>query len=89
MILSEIQSCLSHPQVLGLLAQEFVSSGFDVTHIVKVITATDVYQLSGLQTHVSQKESSHFARATLRGLTPEQFFDSVAEAVWLLSALPQ
>ena len=71
----------SHPQVLGLLAQEFVSSGFDVTHIVKVITATDVYQLSGLQTHVSQKESSHFARATLRGLTPEQFFDSVAEAV--------
>jgi hypothetical protein len=71
----------SHPQVLDLLTQEFVSSGFDVKHIVKVITATDVYQLSGLQTHASQEEPSHFARATLRGLTPEQFFDSVAEAV--------
>ena len=48
---------------------------------MKVITATDVYQLSSIQTHASQEESSHFARATLRGLTPEQFFDSTAEAV--------
>ncbi|HIF01359.1 MAG TPA: DUF1553 domain-containing protein [Planctomycetes bacterium] len=71
----------SHPQVLDLLAQEFVSSGFDVNHVVRVITATNVYQLSGRQTHASQAEPSHFARAALRGLTPEQFFDSVAEAV--------
>ncbi|MDG1894525.1 MAG: DUF1553 domain-containing protein [Fuerstiella sp.] len=71
----------SHPKVLDLLAQEFVTSGFDVKHIVKIITATNVYQLSGRQTHVSQDEPTHFARAALRGLTPEQFFDSVAEAV--------
>ncbi|MCP4783122.1 MAG: DUF1553 domain-containing protein [Fuerstiella sp.] len=71
----------SHPQVLDLLAQEFVSSGFDVKHVVRVITATKVYQLSGRQTHASQAEPSHFSRAALRGLTPEQFFDSVAEAV--------
>ncbi|MCP4175151.1 MAG: DUF1553 domain-containing protein [Fuerstiella sp.] len=71
----------SHPEVLDLLAEEFINSDYDVKHIVKVITATDVYQLSSIQTHASQEESSHFARATLRGLTPEQFFDSTAEAV--------
>lgn len=71
----------SHPQVLNILAEDFVSSGYDIKRLVRVITATEVYQLSSVQSHESQAEASHFARAVLRGLTPEQLFDSLAEAV--------
>lgn len=71
----------SHPEVLDLLAADFVSHGYDLRRLVRVITTTKVYQLSSEQTHASQEEPSHFARAVLRGLTPEQFFDSLAEAV--------
>ncbi len=71
----------SHPEVLQLLANDFVENNYDLKRLVRVITSTRVYQLSGRQTHESQSEPSHFARAVLRGLTPEQFFDSLAEAV--------
>ncbi|MEZ6132994.1 MAG: DUF1549 and DUF1553 domain-containing protein [Planctomycetaceae bacterium] len=71
----------SHPDVLQILAQAFVSSGYDLQHVIRIITATRVYQLSSAQSHPSQTEPQHFARSVLRGLTPEQFFDSLAEAV--------
>lgn len=71
----------SHPEVLDLLAMDFVQHDYDLHRLVKVITATRVYQLSSVQTHESQQDPVHFARAALRGLTPEQLFDSLAEAV--------
>ena len=71
----------SHPEILNVLAEDFAASGFDLKHLVRVISSTEVYQLSSEQTHESQEEPSHFARAVLRGLTPEQLFDSLAEAV--------
>lgn len=71
----------SHPEVLDLLATEFINSGYDPKHIVRVIAATKVYQLSSQQTDESQSDPVDFARASLRGLTPEQLFDSLAEAV--------
>ena len=71
----------SHPEVLDLLAKEFVDSGYDPKRLVRVIAATRVYQLSSQQTDESQGEPVDFARASLRGLTPEQLFDSLAEAV--------
>lgn len=71
----------SHPRVLDLLADDFVASGFDLKRLVRVIAATRVYQLTSRQSDPSQQEPSHFARSVLRGMTPEQLFDSLAEAV--------
>ena len=71
----------SHPKVLEILANDFVASGYDMQRLVRIIAATEVYQLSSHQSHASQEDSSLFARAVLRGLTPEQLFDSLAEAV--------
>lgn len=71
----------SHPEVLDLLAQQFVLHNFDLQYLVRAVTATGVYQRSSLQTHDSQSDPSMFARAALRGLSPEQFFDSLAEAI--------
>ena len=70
----------SHPEVLDLLAEQFAAHDFDLKFIVRTIAATRVYQTSSRQTHASQADPTQFARAALRGLTPEQFFDSLAEA---------
>lgn len=71
----------SHPEVLNLLAEQFVAHDYDLKFLVRTITATRVYQTTSRQTHASQSDPNHFARSALRGLTPEQFFDSLAEAV--------
>lgn len=70
----------SHPEVLELLAEQFVAHDFDLKFLVRTITATRVYQTTSRQTHASQTDPTQFARMALRGLTPEQFFDSLAEA---------
>jgi len=71
----------SHPEVLNLLAEQFVAHDYDLKFLVRTIAATRVYQTSSRQTHESQVDPTHFARVALRGLTPEQFFDSLAEAI--------
>ncbi len=70
----------SHPAVLQLLAEQFAAHNFDLRFLVRTITATRVYQLSSRKSHASQTEPEDFSRAALRGLTPEQVFDSLAEA---------
>lgn len=70
----------SHPEVLELLAEQFVAHDFDLRFLVRTMTATRVYQTSSRLTHPSQNDPAQFARSALRGLTPEQFFDSLAEA---------
>ena len=71
----------SHPEVLNLLAEQFIAHNYDLKFVVRTITSSRVYQTTSRQTHASQADPTNFARGALRGLTPEQFFDSLAEAV--------
>ncbi len=73
-------STASHPELLDLLAQEFVAHKFDLKFLIRAITASKAYQLTSAGTHKSQEQASLFARMPLRGLTAEQLFDSVAMA---------
>lgn len=68
------------PEVLQLLAQDFQNHGYQLDRTIRIITATKVYQLGSRKTDDSQDDPEMFARSALRGLTPEQFFDSLAEA---------
>jgi hypothetical protein len=70
----------SHPDLLDLLAQEFIDHQFDLKYIIRAITATKTYQLTSASSHSSQDQPTLFARMPLRGLTAEQLFDSVATA---------
>jgi hypothetical protein len=70
----------SHPELLEELATEFAAHNFDLKFLVRAIVNSRTYQLSSRQTHVSQSEPRLFARMSLKGLTPEQMFDSLAEA---------
>lgn len=70
----------SHPEVLDLLAREFSGHDFDVKFMIRVIAATRAYGLTSRQSDESQQTPSMFARMAVKGLTPEQIFDSIAQA---------
>jgi hypothetical protein len=73
-------STATHPELLDLLAREFVEHQFDLKFLYRAIAATRAYQLTSAATHQSQDDPTLFARMPLRGLTGEQLFDSVAMA---------
>ena len=70
----------SHPKLLDLLASEFASHNFDVRHILRSIVASDAYQRTSRQTDPSQQKPRLFSRMAVKGLSPEQIFDSLAQA---------
>ena len=71
----------SHPEILDLLAREFVAHEFDTHFLIRVLVSTRAYQLSSEQTHESQEPPELFARMQVRGLTPRQVFNSLAVAM--------
>ncbi len=67
----------SHPELLDELAREFAKHDFDLKFMIRAITMTKAYRLSSRMTDKSQDDPRHFARMALKGMTPEQVFDSV------------
>jgi len=78
----------SHPELLDLLAVQFAEHTFDVKFLIRAITSSKTYQLSSRQTHESQADPHMFARMTVKGLTAEQLFDSLATATGYFENIP-
>jgi hypothetical protein len=70
----------SHPELLDELARQFTVHDFDLKFLIRVLTASQAYQLSSLATNKTQDDPRQFARMPLRGLSAEQLFDSVSQA---------
>jgi hypothetical protein len=70
----------SHPELLDELAREFVAHKFDLRFLIRAIVGSRTYQRTSRQTHPSQADPRMFARMSVRGLSAEQLFDSLAEA---------
>jgi hypothetical protein len=66
--------------LLDDLARALVDSGFDLTHLIRGIGRSKAYQRSSARTHASQDGTPLPARMTVKALTGEQFFDSLAVA---------
>jgi hypothetical protein len=64
----------SHPELLDVLARQFVLHGYDVKYILRALTRTRVYQLSSIGR--PGPDARLFSRMAVKGLTPEQFYDS-------------
>lgn len=71
----------SHPELLDLLGREFAAHDYDFKFMTRAIMASRTYQLSSLRTDESQDTPRTFARMAVRAMTPEQIFDSLAQAV--------
>jgi hypothetical protein len=70
----------THPDLLNLLAKEFRDHQYDVKFLVRAIVSTRAYQRSSRSPSGGKQDVFYFARMPVRGLSPEQLFDSVAEA---------
>src|SRR5207248_3855217 len=69
-----------HADLLDGLAKAFAAHEFDPKFLARVITASQAYQRTSAVSHPSQRNPRLFARMPLRGLSPEQLFDSLAVA---------
>lgn len=81
----------SHPELLDLLAKEFVAHDYDVKYLIRAITFSKTYQLSSGSPEGKEKEKYDprlFARMNLKGLTGEQLHDSIMIATDTSIAAP-
>ncbi len=70
----------SHPELLDELAQQFIAHNFDLKYLIRALVASETYQRSSVADRAGQDDPHLFARMTIRGLSAEQLFDSLAEA---------
>lgn len=77
----------SHPELLDELARQFVAAQFDVKFLIRALTASRAYQLSSTQTSAGQQDPRLFAKMAVRGLSPEQIYDSFVVATGLKEPL--
>ncbi len=69
----------SHPELLDALARAFVDNHYDVKFLIRAITASKAYQrTSGIDGPADDPRL--FTRMSVKGLTAEQLYDSLALA---------
>jgi hypothetical protein len=78
----------AHTELLDELARQLVAHKYDLKFLIRAITASQAYQRTSAVSHPSQKDPRLFARMPLRGLSPEQLFDSLAEATEYRDSTP-
>jgi hypothetical protein len=71
----------AHPDLLEELARSFVESGYDLKHLIRAIVQTEAYQRQSVALNADNLDQIQlFSRMPVRGMMPEQLFDSFAEA---------
>jgi hypothetical protein len=71
----------SHPELLTLLADEFVAHQFDVKYLLREIALSDTYQrTSEVPAAMTEASPDRLLVATMKPLSPEQLAYSVLEA---------
>lgn len=74
---------ITHPELLDLLAKELVDAKFDLKHLIRIIVHTEAYhRASTSKEKAAQEDYNLFVRMPVRGMTPEQLFDSLIEATF-------
>lgn len=72
----------SHPELLNMLARQFVRSGYDTKQLVRWMCAAEPYQLTsrfGTDNHSDDPIEGQlpvFSRMYVKSMTPEQVYDS-------------
>lgn len=67
----------TNPQLLDMLADEFIKSNFDIKNLFRLITNTEAYQLSSTPNTSNKDDHDYFSRAVLRPLNSIQLANSL------------
>jgi RNA polymerase sigma factor (sigma-70 family) len=80
------ETVASHPELLTELARDFTAHRFDVKFLIRALTASRAYQMTSAGK--APEDPQLFARMPLRGLSPEQLFDSLVQATGYQETAP-
>jgi len=69
----------TNPELLDALTEHFVSSGFDLHELIRMITASRTYQLSSEPNEQNRRDEQNYSRALLRRLDAEVRFDMICQ----------
>ncbi|MBI5800871.1 MAG: DUF1553 domain-containing protein [Verrucomicrobia bacterium] len=78
----------SNPELLDYLAKEFVDSGFNTRHLMKLIAKSRTYQLSVVSHKWNEDDKINFSHATARRLPAEVLYDSLIKVTGSKSNIP-
>jgi WD40 repeat protein len=78
----------TNPELLDYLAVEFVKSGFNVRHIIRLIATSRTYQLSVSTNRWNQDDKVNNSHALARRLPAEVLLDSVYKVTGSTSKFP-
>jgi hypothetical protein len=79
----------SHPELLDLLARELVAQKFDLKFLIRAIALSKTYQLDSAYPGPKPPPLRLFARMPIKGLTPDQLFESLGRATGLRDNTPR
>jgi hypothetical protein len=71
----------TNPELLDALARDFVKSGYDVKHLIRVICNSSAYALSSVPTPTNQDDGQSFARYYPRRLSAEVLLDALGQVL--------
>ena len=78
----------SNPELLDYLTREFIDSGFNTRHMLKLITESRTYQLSVTTHRWNADDKINYAHATARRLPAEVLLDAVFRVTGSVEAFP-
>ena len=67
----------SHPELLELLTNHFIDTGFDLQRLLRTLCRTDAYSRTSALDIASPSPPELFAAMAVKVLSPEQLFDSL------------
>ena len=71
----------SNPELLDALAKDFVSSGYNVKHLIRVICNSTAYGLSSVPEETNKDDVQSFARYYPRRLPAEVLLDGIGQVL--------
>ncbi len=78
----------SNPELLDYLTDEFVKSGFNAQHLIRLICKSRTYQLSVATNKWNEDDKINFSHAMARRLPAEVLYDSVYRVTGAVSNIP-
>ena len=78
----------TNPDLLDFLSAEFVKSGFNVRHVLRLITTSRTYQLSVAPNKWNQDDKTNYSHALARRLPAEVLLDAVYRVTGSQSKFP-
>ncbi len=78
----------SNPELLQYLTNEFIQSGFNVRHLMKIIANSRTYHLSLTTNKWNEDDHTNYSHAKARRLPAEVLFDSVFAVTGSMPNIP-